>query len=458
MKTQETQKADTKKTTALIKKHLKEKYNIKASVKSSKYSGGSSLRISYNCGPDNNIVKQELAGLQMGSFNGMEDIYEYNHCDAPVLYGYELQQYKYVFIEQCIPSEVMTEMCKVVDKDFNLEGLEKLEELHKTFKNRDCGAWTWSEFMSRNLKEASFITDDYANIKITGYETNTGIGWGFVFTYEYNGKTYKTFETINDNNNLNTTEMKKAVELKVGQEVKVTNKDGNSENGVVTKVNEKSIKYNVNGTEKLVMLANNDVEVLKDVEEKTAPATDEKPKADTKKAEKKLSEYGEFVAKLISDKVVSLPKSDVEKASVLELTKEGEKELTTLRKDYAAGEFKTPEQIKALISELGKIGKNMAEGAKATENKTETKTEKKEKAQPELHPVIEMLTKVTDEKSFEAAKKEVEKQKVEIISKKNKKVYSLEAFENNNIYVTNPDSERRYFCMPTRFGHHFDVK
>ena len=47
METKTFLQADRRKTTSILKKYLREKYGINASIKSEIYSGGSSLNISY---------------------------------------------------------------------------------------------------------------------------------------------------------------------------------------------------------------------------------------------------------------------------------------------------------------------------------------------------------------------------------------------------------------------------
>lgn len=57
--------SNTAKSTALLKQYLKDKYNIKAKVKSESYSGGSSLRVSYIGDPDDKIVSKDLSRLNI---------------------------------------------------------------------------------------------------------------------------------------------------------------------------------------------------------------------------------------------------------------------------------------------------------------------------------------------------------------------------------------------------------
>ena len=102
---EEWKEADTRKTTFLIKKYLKEKFGIDCRVKSEYYSGGSSLRISYEFGPSEKEVKADINRLQYGSFDSMNDLYEFKDESQSgiILEGYRLNEYKYVFVSREIP-------------------------------------------------------------------------------------------------------------------------------------------------------------------------------------------------------------------------------------------------------------------------------------------------------------------------------------------------------------------
>jgi hypothetical protein len=95
---------------AEIRKLLKD-MNIKASVRSELFSGGSSVRVEIKEILDPAVyetLKDELAKYKYGNFNGMEDIYEYNNVIE------NIPQTKYLFVEYA---------WEVQDK-----ALEKLEE------------------------------------------------------------------------------------------------------------------------------------------------------------------------------------------------------------------------------------------------------------------------------------------------------------------------------------------
>lgn len=92
----------------LIKQFVKQKYpQLKVWAGSDVYSGGSSVRVSV-CNPDGTEVDSDIFKvisnwkytLQAGSFNGMEDIYEYKDDKVTTDKGMELKYFpSYIFID-----------------------------------------------------------------------------------------------------------------------------------------------------------------------------------------------------------------------------------------------------------------------------------------------------------------------------------------------------------------------
>ena len=93
---------------SMIKQFVKKEYpTLKVWAGSDVYSGGSSVRVNV-CNPDGTPVdsdwfdkiKQWKHILQAGSFNGMEDIYEYKDDKVTTDKGMELKYFpSYIFIE-----------------------------------------------------------------------------------------------------------------------------------------------------------------------------------------------------------------------------------------------------------------------------------------------------------------------------------------------------------------------
>lgn len=86
---------------AQIRAELKSAFpGIKFSVKSSSYAGGDSVRIEWENGPTSNQVNKIVDKYQYGSFNPMEDIYEYDNKNT------EVEQVKYVQVQREISQDI----------------------------------------------------------------------------------------------------------------------------------------------------------------------------------------------------------------------------------------------------------------------------------------------------------------------------------------------------------------
>ena len=89
----------TRETTNTLKKYFRTKYGIDVKIKTEKYSGGSSINIDYVLGPDAKEIEKEVANASYGSFNSMEDIYEFDRKEF-IVDGKSLEQFKYTFVNQ----------------------------------------------------------------------------------------------------------------------------------------------------------------------------------------------------------------------------------------------------------------------------------------------------------------------------------------------------------------------
>lgn len=92
------EKADRRKTTALIKKHILKTWPTvtKVEVRSDSFSGGDSIDVTYFAPSEIKELKEFINSFAYGRFNGYDDSYEYNREDLPnVVDGFILQSYKY---------------------------------------------------------------------------------------------------------------------------------------------------------------------------------------------------------------------------------------------------------------------------------------------------------------------------------------------------------------------------
>jgi hypothetical protein len=98
-----------------IRKELKQAFpGQKFSVKSESYSMGCSIRITWTDGPTTEEVEAITKKYQYGSFNGMEDIYEYNQTAFTGNFG----SAKYVFATRTISDEFREEVRATLPDDY----------------------------------------------------------------------------------------------------------------------------------------------------------------------------------------------------------------------------------------------------------------------------------------------------------------------------------------------------
>ncbi len=83
---------------------------IKFTVKSERYSGGNSVRVGWNDGPTVKQIKDIISKYEEGSFNGMEDIYEYNASEFNTVFGGT----KYLFADRTESPELIARAAKSI--------------------------------------------------------------------------------------------------------------------------------------------------------------------------------------------------------------------------------------------------------------------------------------------------------------------------------------------------------
>lgn len=195
-------KATTKTSTSLLKKYISEKYGMKVSAKSDKYTGGSSLRVRYDLGLNPDALSNDLSRLEYGKFNGMEDIYEYkNQAERGIkINGVDLDMYSYVFVDREISDEFKLKIAQAFFSVFQFTGIEApqtVKELHET--NQKCmdifTVWTIANYMYRVYSKFNFLTNDEAQISRVWFEENQNINRDLVMHYELNGQIYTTDQT-----------------------------------------------------------------------------------------------------------------------------------------------------------------------------------------------------------------------------------------------------------------------
>ena len=188
--------ATTRQTTNLLKKHLKETFGITCSVKSEKYSGGSSLTIWYDLGPDKSVIQAIINNLQYGRFDAMTDMYEHVENIGMVIDGYQLEEFRHVFVKQQIPEDFSYKLAKFFSdnrKYQNVPPLESKDQMNSNFSEIFGGAWTWGQMLYQEFKTRNFATQDPEKINlISVVDVEAGCSGDIAFVYEVDGVEYRT--------------------------------------------------------------------------------------------------------------------------------------------------------------------------------------------------------------------------------------------------------------------------
>lgn len=98
-----------------IRKILKAKFpGTKFSVTSEGYSMGDNVNVRWTDGPLRNEVENEICQFQQGSFNGMEDIYEYDNSRD------DIPQTNYLFCNRDRSPELQEKLAKEINAEYEL--------------------------------------------------------------------------------------------------------------------------------------------------------------------------------------------------------------------------------------------------------------------------------------------------------------------------------------------------
>ena len=112
-----------------IRKVLKMAFpGIKFSVNSETYAGGNSIRVNWENGPTVKQVNQYTKDFEMGSFNGMEDIYEMSN------YNKNIPQVKYLFLNRSMSKNLKEFLEKEIEKKYDFKGMDKWEKEREMYR------------------------------------------------------------------------------------------------------------------------------------------------------------------------------------------------------------------------------------------------------------------------------------------------------------------------------------
>jgi hypothetical protein len=188
--------ADWRKSTSLLKKLLKQRFNIKCTVRSESYSMGCSLRVGYDLGIASEVISSLLDNLQYGRFDGMTDLSYSVKVDGIDFEGYKLAQFKHVFVGRDIDTELKLKMIQQLVKDHYTEFKVPETYTEATEYNvelRDkLGGWasTFNDIFFRDCKNLNFNTQDHTKVLIK--ESIRDDEGGYYFIYELDGVEYDT--------------------------------------------------------------------------------------------------------------------------------------------------------------------------------------------------------------------------------------------------------------------------
>ena len=186
----ETVEASTRKSTILLKKYIKNKYNIDCNIKSENYSGGCSLNISYNLGADDDNLNDIKAALEYGRFDGMSDLSYSVDVSGIVVDGFQLQTWKHVFIKQEI-SENFIKKCALMLSDAKIfdvpDLLPDLSNYNTSFNEIYKRAWTWAQLIYQSFRKRNFVTQDESKINLISCHYDETTNGEIYFKYSVDG-------------------------------------------------------------------------------------------------------------------------------------------------------------------------------------------------------------------------------------------------------------------------------
>lgn len=223
----ETVEASTRKSTILLKKYIKEKYNIDCNIKSEVYSGGCSLNIHYNLGADEDVLNDIKEALEYGRFDSMSDLSYSVDVSGIVVDGFQLQTWKHVFIKQYISEEFIKKCALMLSnaKYFDVPDLlPDFSNYNTSFTEIYIRAWTWGQLIYQSFRKRNFVTQDESKINLISCHYDETTNGEIYFNYSVDGldgifDTRKYILPINKNNSISeakTTNFE-AVEVEAGK-------------------------------------------------------------------------------------------------------------------------------------------------------------------------------------------------------------------------------------------------
>lgn len=169
-----------------IKSILKVKYpHIKFAVKSERYSGGDSVRVSWNLGIKTEEIEKLVKDYEYGHFDGMNDIYEYSNvkkgipqtkylfCTREYYTDEEIANYKLPYNQQVdlykeektIYHIIAKEVCALTGNTFDSISSKVPDVLSVCYSAGQ--SWIcWQDLAYRLLAETTFDSDSWEGCEV----------------------------------------------------------------------------------------------------------------------------------------------------------------------------------------------------------------------------------------------------------------------------------------------------
>jgi hypothetical protein len=131
-------------TAKAIRKDLNREFPlITFRVTSKSYSGGNSVRVSWNNGPTSDAVKKVICKYQYGHFNGMEDIYEYTNSRN------DIPQVRHVFADREVSQDIKDKVFEYLQSTHaHFNEVKTMDESSQVLMNH-WSVWTAREYIYR---------------------------------------------------------------------------------------------------------------------------------------------------------------------------------------------------------------------------------------------------------------------------------------------------------------------
>jgi hypothetical protein len=183
--------ADSRKSTALLKKMLKERFNLNVSIRSEVYSMGCSLNLEWELGCTPERLDFIKFSLEYGRFDGMQDLSYNVDVKGLIIDGYKIEEWKYVHLNQHISDNFKFKLGKMLSDKFGFADIPKLErpeQMNEYFKGSYGSAATWLQLIYQTCYKLNFYSQDESKINLLEVLRDE--------TPDTNGKFYFTYSIL----------------------------------------------------------------------------------------------------------------------------------------------------------------------------------------------------------------------------------------------------------------------